>query len=303
MEQHQHGSFHNTPQNVRRVIWVGIIVDSTLSALKIVIGALGQSSALMADGLHSLSDLISSLVVMIGFHVSFKPADSKHPYGHGRAESIAGWVVSLILLIIGCGIAVKAVVEFSSGNVSQPKPYTLGIVLLSIAAKEGMFRYKMHLGKKLQSLSLIADAWHHRSDALSSLVALVGIGGAVLGGARWRFMDHLAAFAVAIIIIQVAVKIFRQTSSELMDAMPSGEIISRFKNLAMEVESVQGVEKIVARKSGIDLLVDMHVEVDKDMTVEKSHLIAQKVRDKIIEHTPNVRKVLVHIEPYYPNDH
>ena len=305
MEENHQTHFHtlDSHRSVRHVLWIGIAVDTALSALKIIAGLAGQSNALLADGLHSFSDLISSLVVIIGFRIAFKPADTAHPYGHGRAESIASWVVALLLLVLGAGMAVKAIGGLASGVVSQPHKFTLWAVLFSIVAKEGMFRYKLFAGRKLQSLSLIADAWHHRSDALSSLVALVGIAGAIFGGVRWRFLDHLAAFAVAIIIVHVAVKILRESASELMDTMPSEDIINRFRSFALKIEGVRDTEKIVARKSGLDLLIDIHVEVDKDMTVEESHRVGQRVRDKIMENMPNVKKVLVHIEPFHPNDH
>jgi len=290
--------------SIQRVMWVSIIVDAVLSALKIVVGAVGQSTALLADGFHSLSDLISSLIVMIGFHVAFKPADASHPYGHGRAESMAGWMVAVLLFALGAGTAVKAIRGLTSSNpLAQPRHIALWVVILSIVVKEALFRYKIRLGRKIQSQSLIADAWHHRSDAISSVVALIGIAGAIIGGTKWRFLDQAAAIAVALIIIQVALKVFRESSGELMDTMPAGETIEQLKNLASNVNEVAGIEKVVARKSGLDLLIDIHIEVDPKMTVEKSHCIAQTVRDKIMQTMPNVKNVLVHIEPYYPNDH
>lgn len=294
---------HDHRHEIHLVVWSGIAIDSLLSALKIIVGVVGQSSALVADGFHSFSDLLSSLIVLIGFRIAFKPPDESHPYGHGRAESIAGWVVALLLLALGIGIAAKAVIGLASKEILAPRQYTLWVIILSIVFKEGMFRYKMRVAKKVQSQSLMADAWHHRSDALSSLVALIGIAGAVFGGERWHFLDHLAAFAVAIVIIHIAIKMFRATSKELMDTMPPVEVIDQLRIIAVGVDGVCGIEKVVARKSGLDLLIDMHVEVEPGMTVEKSHHVAQLVRNKIIEEMSNVKKVLVHIEPYYPGDH
>ena len=144
---------HDHQHEVRQVLWSGLAIDCGLSALKIVTGALGQSSALVADGVHSLSDLISSLIVMVGFHIAFKPADESHPYGHGRAETIAGWLVALILLALGVGIGAKAVINLAAGKITAPHHYTLWVVILSIGVKEGLFRYKMRLGKKIQSQS------------------------------------------------------------------------------------------------------------------------------------------------------
>jgi len=294
-----HGHVHEHRRGIRRAIWTGIISDTLLSALKIFAGIFGQSSALIADGFHSFSDLISSLIVMIGFRIAFKPADAQHPYGHGRAETIAGWVVSLILLGLGIGIAVKAVIGLSGGKMPPPRQYTLWVVLLSFVVKEGMFRYKIHVAKKVQSQALMADAWHHRSDALSSVVALVGIAGSVYGGSQWRFLDHLAAFAVAIIILHVSLKMYRTTWGELMDTMPPVDVIEQLRKTAGKVASVKSIEKLVARKSGLDLLIDIHVQVDPQMTVERSHHIAQDVRDKITNEIHGVKNVLVHIEPYH----
>jgi cation diffusion facilitator family transporter len=294
-----HNHLHEHQTEIRQTIWSGIIVDTLLSSLKIFVGILGQSSALIADGFHSMSDLISSLIVMIGFHIAFKPPDEDHPYGHGRAETIAGWVVSLILLGLGVVIAARSVIGLSTGRVPTPRQYTLWVVALSFVVKEGLFRYKMHIAIKVQSQALMADAWHHRSDALSSIVVLVGIAGAVFGGPKWRFLDHLAAFAVAIIILHVSLKMFRTTWRELMDTMPPADVIEKLRKIASEVASVKSIEKLVARKSGLDLLIDIHVQVDPNMTVEKSHHIGQHVRDKIQGEIPNVKKVLVHIEPYH----
>ena len=295
---HDHLQQHQT--GIRHTIWSGIIVDTLLSSLKIFVGIFGQSSALIADGFHSLSDLISSLIVMIGFHIAFKPPDESHPYGHGRAETIAGWVVSMILLGLGIAIAARAVIGLSSGRVPLPRTYTLWVVVLSFVVKEVLFRYKMHMAIKVQSQALMADAWHHRSDALSSIVVLVGIAGAVFGGPKWRFLDHLAAFAVAIIILHVSLKMFRTTWREMMDTMPPVDVIEKLRKTAAEVASVKGIEKLVARKSGLDLLIDIHVQVDPNMTVEKSHHVGQHVRDKIQSEIPSAKNVLVHIEPYHP---
>ena len=294
-----HDHFHNHRTEISHTIWSGIIVDILLSALKIFVGVFGQSSALIADGFHSLSDLISSLIVMIGFHIAFKPPDESHPYGHGRAETISAWVVSLILLGMGVAIAVKAALGLSSDKTPIPRQYTLWVAMLSFVVKEVLFRYKMHIAKKIQSQALMADAWHHRSDALSSVVVLMGIAGAVFGGPKWRFLDHLAAFAVAIIILHVSLKMFRTTWRELMDTMPPGDVIEKLRRSAGKVASVKGIEKIVARKSGLDLLIDIHVQVDPNMTVDKSHHVGQHVRDKIQSEIPNAKNVLVHIEPYH----
>lgn len=286
-----------------RGAWLGIIGNLSLAIVKFWAGFVGNSNALVVDAIHTTSDIFSSIVVLIGMKIGLQPADAQHPYGHGRAESIAGKTVAILLIIVGANLIWHSVLNILKGQLQVPEVFTLWIVIISILVKEILFRYKFYLSKKINSSSLLADAWHHRSDALSSFAVLIGIGGAILGGIKWSFLDQAAAIVVSIIILKIGLKTFKKTAMELMDSMPDAQTIAKIKELARKVKGAKDVETLRARKSGLGLLVDIHVEVEKTMTVEESHTIAKKVREKITSEMNEVKEVLVHIEPYYPNDH
>lgn len=285
--------------------WIGIISNTLLAGIKFTVGLLGRSTALMADAVHTFSDIISSVVVLIGMDIAAKPADKEHPYGHGRAESVAGAAVALLLVALAVGIgfkAVNAIANIQAGEHLPPAKSALWVALLSFCIKEILFRYKIKLGKKIQSSSIVADAWHHRSDAFSSLIVVFGIGLSIVGGPQWRFLDNLAAVFVALIITWTGIELLGGSMRELMDRMPERDIIDQIRRSALSLDDVLGTEKITARKAGMDLLIDIHIEVDPLLTVKKSHGIAQEVRDRISRRVKNVKSVLVHIEPYSPTD-
>ena len=278
---------------------IGLVANGVLGLAKITGGTLGRSSALVADGVHSLSDCGTSVAALIGLKVAAKPPDKGHPYGHGRAESITGKVVAIILIIIAVILAWN-----SASRLLRPHEYSapfLGALLIagaSILIKEGLFQYKIRVAKKTGSTAIEADAWHHRSDSFSSVAAFVGIGASMAGGPKWAFMDNAAAGAVALIILWVGVSIFRKTWGELMDASAPEKTLGNLRALALEVPGVDAVEKIFARKSGLDIFVDIHIEVDPEMTVKEGHDIARRVRKHITGESDNVKNVLVHVEPH-----
>ena len=275
-----------------------------LGVAKAVIGVSGGSLALVADALHTLSDSLTSIAVWVGIRIASKPADQAHPYGHGKAEPIAGKVVAVVLVLAGVYIAVDGVrglVLFFLGTAdfSPPGILTLYAALLSIFVKEILYRYQIRVARKLDSVALSADAWHHRSDALSSVCVAIGIAAAAVGGPRWHWADEAAALLVAVFVVFVGVKIFRESAAGLMDTLAPGETIAEIRRAALSVEGVRGVEKTLARRSGFNILVDIHVEVDGLITVEKGHEIAGAVKHHLIETVPPVTHVLVHIEPYH----
>jgi cation diffusion facilitator family transporter len=295
---------HTEYRKAKFATWVGIGGNILLALIKMIFGVLGNSTALLADGVHSLSDIGSSLVVLYGLNIASRPKDKDHPYGHGKAESLAARSVAGLLIILAGLIAYQALRRLFNIELLQPPArITLGVAFFSYLIKEWMFRYKFKLAKKLVSSSLLADAWHHRSDAWSSVVVLLGIGGAIIAGPRWRLLDPLAAIVVALIIGVIGINIFRKTTGELMDESASERLIKRLRNLTENTPGVLGVEKIYARKSGLDFLVDIHLEVDKNLSVENAHRIATNVKNKINQKIPQVSSVLVHIEPFYPDDH
>ncbi len=279
-----------------RATFAGLAVNTVLTAAKFTAGILGHSHALVADAVESLADIFSSLVVWRGLVVANEPADEDHPYGHGKAEPLAAAAVSTLLLLAAGWIVVKAIRDLSEPH-PPPSPYTLLVLGAVIAIKEVLFRFVQHESTEVQSLVVRADAWHHRSDAITSLAAAIGITVAIVGGKRYESADEIAAIVAAAVIAWNGWRMLRPALDELMDAAPSREIVDRIRKFAQTVHGVAGVEKCVARKMGYNYYVDMHVEVDPDMTVRQSHEIAHDVKDKIRSRFPAVRDVLIHIEP------
>jgi cation diffusion facilitator family transporter len=282
---------------------VSVYVNLLLTILKYIAGILGNSSAMIADASHSASDIIASSAVWIGMKVGAKPADSEHPWGHGKAEPIAAKMVAIILILAGLYLGIEAVIHISEADYKVVKPIAMWAAVMSIVVKEWNFQYVWRMGKRLDSLSLKADAWHHRSDAISSVAALIGIAITIYGGPKWHFMDHLAAATVAGMIVWVGISYFKKATSALMDTNIDDGELRTIREYLYSTPGVEGVEVLNARKSGLGILVDVHIEVDPQITVLKSHEIASRARDDLIAKFPQIEKVLVHIEPYFPNDH
>jgi cation diffusion facilitator family transporter len=278
-----------------RSVFLVIIINTALFAVKFVSGIFGKSQALIADSFHTASDVLTSLVVLVGFKYASAPADPHHPYGHGKAESVAAKLVSLILV----GLGLKAVYDSSRllilQNFQYPEQVTLWVVLASIAIKEMQFRYTLRYAKRIQSTSLIADAWHHRSDVFSSVAALIGIAGARLG---IKMLDPLAGVVVGVLIVKIGFDIFHTAFDELLDSALPKEITGKIERLTLEAEGVKKVAVLKARKLGLDILVDMTIEVDKNMSVEEAHLITTRIRRTVLKNISNVKDVLIHVEPY-----
>jgi cation diffusion facilitator family transporter len=285
----------------KRGAWVGIIGNALLSFIKISAGILGRSYSLISDGLHSLSDITSSLAVLFGMLVASKPKDKEHPYGHGKAESITSLTVAIMLIVFGLIIGFEVISSYFKETVfAQPAVYTLWIALISVIVKEGMYRYKVSLGKRIKSTSLIADAWHHRSDAFSSVVVVVALLLTIYAGEQWAFMDRAGALVVSIMILYAGFKIYLKAAAELMDESVDPQIKKEVKKLASTINGVKHVETLLVRKAGLDFLVDIHIEVNTTLNVLESHAIAKQVKNKILEAMPQVKSVLVHVEPYEP---
>lgn len=279
-----------------RVTFLGLAVNTVLAIIKLVAGILGHSHALIADGVESLADTFSSIVVWRGLVVAAEPADDDHPYGHGKAEPIAAAVVSTMLLLAAGWITVHAVREIVTPH-SSPAPFTLLVLLGVILVKESLFRFVLRESSAVESAAVRTDAWHHRSDAITSLAAAIGISVALIGGEGYEAADDVAAVIAAGIIAWNGWRLLRPALNELMDQSPSGEIPQQIRRLAETVDGVDAVEKCIVRKMGYHYFVDMHVQVDPQMTVQRSHDIAHEVKDRIRTQLPAVRDVLVHIEP------
>jgi len=282
---------------------VGIAGNLVLGGAKLAGGILGTSEALIADAVDTLSDSITSVVVLLGACQARRPADAEHPYGHGKAEVLAGRSVAVIVMLVGILFGYRAITKIVSPGPQMPALWTLWFALASIVVKEGMFQYKIRLGRRIKSESLIADALNHRSDVFTSMFAAAGITAAIYLGAEWRFLDAIAAVVICLIIFGIGVAAFRRTSSALMDQAADAETVDAIRRAAVGVEGVKDTEKLLTRRSGLETHVDLHVEVDPVMPVGDAHEIASAVDAAIRRDVPGVTHVTVHIEPYHPGDH
>jgi len=286
------------------VTWVGVAGNVLLGAAKVVAGVLGTSEALIADGVESLSDSLSSLAVIWGLRTARKPADGRHLYGHGKAEFIAAEAIGAMLVLMAGLIGYRGVKEILNPTEGAfPKSYTIWFVVATIVCKEALYHYKIRIGRRLNSQSLIADAWHHRSDAITSLPTLIAIGLALLLGPAWRVFDPIGAVITSFIILGMGIYTFMRTASALMDETVDDKTLAAIRQAAGTVEGVKGTEKLLTRRSGLETHMELHVEVDPAMAVGDAHDIATKVSDAIRRDVTGVTRVTVHIEPYYPGDH
>jgi cation diffusion facilitator family transporter len=273
---------------------LGIAVNMGLAAIKCWAGLLGNSFALVADGLESVTDVISGLVVYFGLKIAVKPPDAEHPYGHGKAEPMAAVVVNLGLMAAALGIIYGGVREITNPS-ETPAPYTLVVLAGVLIIKELLFRHVDSVGESIGSLAVKTDAWHHRSDALTSAFAFAGISIALLGGRGWEAADGWAAVCAALLIFYNAWKQLRPAVLELVDVAP--DVSLEGKAIAERVPGILGLDKCFIRKMGFSFYVDLHIVVNGEMTVREGHQLSHKVEDEILRALPQVAEVLVHVEP------
>jgi cation diffusion facilitator family transporter len=286
-------------QRSLRATFLGMVVNTLLAVGKMAAGFLGQSHALVADGVESLADLFSSLIVWRGLVIAAAPADEDHPYGHGKAEPLAAAMVATMLLLAALWIAVNSVREILRPH-AAPAPWTLAVLVIVVLVKETLFRHVFHEAASVESNAVKGDAWHHRSDAITSLFAGIGIAVALVGGPGYEAADDVAALLASGVIAWNGWRLLREAFGELMDTAPDLALTQEVRRLAAGVPDVRGVEKCRLRKMGWHLYVDIHVEVDGRLTVERAHAIAHQVKDHLREQLPKIRDVLVHIEPARP---
>jgi len=275
---------------------IGMAVNVVLAIIKIVTGVVGNSYALIADGIESTTDIVSSLVVWTGLKVSSLPADDDHPYGHGKAEPIAGVIVALALLGAAVLIAVQSLREIITPH-HAPAWFTLLVLALVIVTKETLYRFVFRVGNELTSTAVKGDAWHHRSDAITSAAAFIGISIALIGGKGYEGADDWAALLACAVILFNGSRIARTALGEIMDAAQPDVVQEEIRELSAAVPGVARIEKCHARKSGLGLLVEIHVEVDGDMPVRRGHEIAHEVSDRLKASALSIQHVVVHIEP------
>ncbi len=281
---------------ITTVTWAGLLVNVLLSVLKIVAGTLGNSRAVVADGLHSLSDLISDIAVLVGVRLWSAPADSNHPYGHQRYENLVTLFIGAMMVAAGVGIGWDTFQAWHEGTVRQTGVIALVAALSSIAIKEVLFRWTLYKGQQVNSSALIANAWHHRSDAFSSMpAALAVLGSLFLPGHIW--IDIAGAGLISLFILYSAFNICAQALGSLVDKGASQEITNQLYNMAAKVEGVRSIHRLRTRHHG-GLFVDMHLHVDGHLSVKEGHDIALAVEALLMQEGPNVIEVLIHVDPW-----
>ncbi len=283
-------------QTGQRVAVTGMLVSAALAVIKIAAGTSGHSTAVVADGFESAADVIASGFVLFGLTLAAKPADDDHPYGHGRLETLTGLLIGLVLLLSGALISWNSI-----RRVGQPhqvlQAFVVWPLLISLAAKTGLAALKFRYGRELQSDALIADAWNDAMDTISAFAALIAVGLTLSDAVRFAEADRYGGFAVGLIVVSAGVRVVRQTTMQLMDTMPHPRLIGQIREAAFGVPGVRGVEKCFARKTGFKYHVDLHLEVDPEMTVRQSHQLAHEVQLNILARLEWVADVLVHVEP------
>ena len=272
------------------------MINTVLAGLKITAGVLGHSYALIADGIESTLDIFGSFVIWGGLQIAARPPDTSHPYGHGKAEPIAAIAVSLALIAAAIGIAIQSVREILTPH-HAPAPYTLMVLITVVIAKELLFRKVSEVGEEISSTAMKTDAWHHRSDAITSAAAFVGILIALLGGPGYEAADDWAALLACGLIGWNGVHLLMPALHETMDMAPPNHVQDEVRAVAASVPGVVAIDQCRMRKMGLDLFVDIHVEVDADLTVREGHCIAHRVKDALRQANPAIVDVLVHIEP------
>lgn len=283
-----------------RVTLIGLLVSALLAAVKGITAVVGNSYALLADAVESALDIASGLIVWGGLRIARSPPDANHPYGHGKAEPLAAMLVAIILATAAAGIAIESVREIQAPSRS-PAGFTLIVLVAVIVTKELMFRYLWAAGRRIHSTAVMTDAWHHRSDALTSVAAFVGIAVAWIGGPAYAAADAWAALFASAVIAYNAVRLFRPALAEVMDAAPDAGLVRQIVDAAIQVEGVDGLDRCTVRKTGLSYVADLHIIVDGAISVRAGHAIAHRVADRIRRTEPQVTDVMVHVEPDDPD--
>jgi len=274
----------------------GILISVALAAVKIIAGILGNAYALIADGVESMLDILSALVVLGSLRVAAQPPNQRFPYGYGKAESLAGMAVSVALFVAAAGIAIQSVREILTPH-HLPAPFTLFVLVGVVVVKELLFRKLHRTGGEIGSLALESDAWHHRSDALTSIAAFIGISIALWAGPGYESADDWAALFACGVIAFNGYRIFRASLRDVMDAAPPPEIEQQVRSIAESVEGALATEKCNIRRSGLGFFVDLHLIVDGDTPVRDAHEVGHQVKDALLESRLSIHDVVVHIEP------
>jgi len=286
-------------QEVRRVTLWGLAINLALCVIKFLVGVVGSSQALVADAVHSLSDSVTDMVVLIGVRFWSAPPDESHPYGHGRIETLITFCIGIVLGAVGIGLGYRAIASLHAQQTTSPGWVAFAAACVSIAGKEWLYQWNVRVGRRIKSSALLANAWHHRSDALSSVPVAIAVLGARIWPA-WGFLDLIATVIVAVMILYAAWEVAAPAFRHLIDAGASEKERARICAIALDTDGVRSIHAVRTRYVGPGLLVDLHVMVGGDLSVREGHDIARSVKHRLIDGGPDIIDVLVHIEPDAP---
>lgn len=290
-----------------KVTWVGLYLNIALSVFKFFAGFMGHSAAMIADAVHSFSDFVTDAVLLLGFRMVRKPVDKSHDYGHGKFETLTATIMGVSL--IGVGISIfwagfkKISGAFQGYALPQPSLIALYAAVVSIVVKEWLYRYTLRVGNSIHSQAVIANAWEHRSDALASVAAMLGIGGAIVLGERWHILDPLAAILVSFFIIKIAFSIFLGSVNELLEASLDEKLEEEILQIIKETPGAKRPHDMKTRKIGSNIAIDIHIEVDRKLNVVQAHDIATRVEHRLRASFGQETYISVHIEPEHEKDH
>lgn len=283
-------------RTARRITLGGMAVSGLLACSNIIVGLLSRSTSVVATGFEFAGDVLASSIVLIGIGVAARPADDNHPYGHGRFETLSAFVVGVILAAAGAMICYRSLQEVGARH-GAPGVNAAAALIGAIVLRAILSSVKFRVGRRLRSSALVADAWNDAVDILSALAALAAVGLANYDPERFLAADHYGGFAVGVVVVVTGIRVLRDSSLELVDTMPPPELTREILDAAQSVAGVQGVDKVFARKTGLQYHIDLHIEVNPTLTVQASHAIGGQVRSTLKRELPSVADVLVHVEP------
>lgn len=296
MTNEQPASVDELYTSARRVTAVGLVANLALGLIKLAAGIVGHSFALLSDGVHSICDSFSSVIVLASLYVAQRPADRQHPYGHTRAEAVGSlslaWIIAFTAVLIGW----EAISRFLEPH-HTPEAWTIWVAIANTIVKEALYRVNLYVGQRVGSQAVVTNAWDHRIDAFCSLAVVAGVGAVRWGGEQFAWADGAAALVVVAIILWSAYDLLLTSASELLDQQADEHIVDDIRAAARQVPGVRGVEKLLVRRSGMELFADMHVEVDPILSVERGHAIGHDVKSRLLGQFTALRDVLVHLEP------
>ncbi len=291
----------NREKEILRVTWIGSIVNFLLLVLKFVAGIVGNSAAMVADAIHSLSDFITDIIVVVFVRISGKPEDEGHNYGHGKYETLATAIIGLILFFVGGGIFIngtKSIIETINGkSLAAPSMLALIAAVLSIIFKEILYRYTANKGKKLNSQAVVANAWHHRSDAFSSIGTFFGICGAICMGEQWRILDPLAAIVVSFFITKVSLKLLKPCVNELLERSLPIEIENKIMDIILSFSEVSSPHHLRTRRIGNHIAIEVHIRMKGNTPLVEAHILASKIEQKLKDEFGQYTHIGIHMEP------